>query len=82
MPVIIPKLGIAMTEGTLQEWLVSDGATVTAGAPCYILETDKVETEIDVPTDGTIRLIGHAGAVYPVGALIAEIEPSNGAPPA
>lgn len=77
----IPKLGVAMTEGSLVEWLVEDGATVAAGEPLYLLETDKVENEIESPTSGVLRRMVAAGAAYPVGTKIAEIEPgARGAP--
>jgi pyruvate/2-oxoglutarate dehydrogenase complex dihydrolipoamide acyltransferase (E2) component len=29
--VVVPKLGFAMSEGQLAEWLVRDGESVTAG---------------------------------------------------
>ncbi|MGH9037376.1 MAG: biotin/lipoyl-containing protein [Acidimicrobiia bacterium] len=74
VPISIPKLGVAMTEGSVVEWLVADGAAVTAGEPLYLLETDKVENEIEAPTSGILRVMAAAGAVYPVGTKIAEIE--------
>lgn len=81
VPISIPKLGVAMTEGSVVEWLVADGAPVTAGEPLYLLETDKVENEIESPTSGVVRVMVAAGAVYPVGTKIAEIEPgARGAP--
>ncbi len=70
----IPKLGMSMAEGTLIEWLVSDGATVKAGDVIYTLESDKANQEIEAPASGVIRISGAVGAVYDVGALIAEIE--------
>lgn len=73
-PVSIPKLGISMTEGTLTNWAVTDGDTVAQGQVLYVLETDKVETEIEAPAAGVVRLIGEPGEVYPVGALVAQIE--------
>ena len=73
-PVNIPKLGISMTEGTLNTWMVTDGDTVDQGQILYVLETDKVETEIESPAAGVVRLVGQPGEVYPVGALIAQIE--------
>jgi pyruvate/2-oxoglutarate dehydrogenase complex dihydrolipoamide acyltransferase (E2) component len=72
-PINIPKLGWTMEEGTLVKWLVEDGATVTEGQPIYLLETDKVENEIESPVAGTLRIVGEAGEVYEVGDLIAEI---------
>jgi pyruvate/2-oxoglutarate dehydrogenase complex dihydrolipoamide acyltransferase (E2) component len=70
----IPKLGWQMAEGTLTEWLVADGEEVTAGMPIYVLETDKVENQIDAPAAGTIRLLAEPGGTYPVGHTIAEID--------
>lgn len=69
----IPKLGVSVTEGKLAEWLVADGDVITAGQALYVLETDKVETEIEAPCAGTIRLIGTAGETYEVGTLVAEV---------
>jgi pyruvate dehydrogenase E2 component (dihydrolipoamide acetyltransferase)/2-oxoglutarate dehydrogenase E2 component (dihydrolipoamide succinyltransferase) len=69
----LPKLGVAMSEGILVEWLVDDGATIEAGQPLYRLETEKVENDVESPAAGVIRLLGVAGETYPVGAVIAEI---------
>ena len=74
MEIRIPKLGVAMTEGTVVQWLVDDGAAVTAGDSLYILETDKVENEIESPVAGVIRILGTPGEVYDVGTLIATID--------
>jgi pyruvate/2-oxoglutarate dehydrogenase complex dihydrolipoamide acyltransferase (E2) component len=70
---MIPKIGTAMTEGTLAEWLVADGDTVEEGAPLCTLETDKVSNEIEAPTGGVIRILAEAGETYDVGTVIAEI---------
>ena len=73
MDLRIPKLGVAMTEGTIVEWLVDDGASVEAREPLYVLENDKVENEIESPVAGVIRITAAAGEVYGIGALIATI---------
>jgi pyruvate/2-oxoglutarate dehydrogenase complex dihydrolipoamide acyltransferase (E2) component len=62
-----------MTEGTLTSWLVSDGDQVEAGTPIYVLETDKVENEVEAVVGGTITLLADAGETYAVGVVIAEI---------
>jgi pyruvate/2-oxoglutarate dehydrogenase complex dihydrolipoamide acyltransferase (E2) component len=74
VPINIPKLGVAVTEATLAEWLVSDGAEVAVGDLLYLLETEKVESEIEAPVAGIIRILAQAGDVYPVGTQIGEIE--------
>jgi pyruvate/2-oxoglutarate dehydrogenase complex dihydrolipoamide acyltransferase (E2) component len=70
----IPKPGDAVMEGTLVEWLVAEGARVETGQKLYLLETDKVEMEVESPCGGVIRRIGEEGEIYPVGQLIATIE--------
>ncbi|MBK6280280.1 MAG: biotin/lipoyl-binding protein [Gammaproteobacteria bacterium] len=69
----IPKLQMSTTEGTLTEWLVEDGATVTAGQAIYALETDKSVQEIEAPESGRLIQKAAAGETYPVGTEIGEI---------
>lgn len=71
--VTIPKLGTAMTEGVLAEWLVADGDRVEAGTPLYRLETEKVENDIEAPVGGVVTLLGEEEETYPIGTKIAEI---------
>jgi pyruvate/2-oxoglutarate dehydrogenase complex dihydrolipoamide acyltransferase (E2) component len=73
-PVVIPRLGMTMTEATLVEWVVADGAAVTVGDVLYRIETDKVETDCEATTSGTVRHKAGPGEVYPVGTVIGEIE--------
>jgi pyruvate/2-oxoglutarate dehydrogenase complex dihydrolipoamide acyltransferase (E2) component len=70
----IPSLGASMTEGTLTEWLVSDGDSVKTGDPIYALESEKALQEIESPASGVIRIVGKAGGTYPVGEFIGQIE--------
>jgi pyruvate/2-oxoglutarate dehydrogenase complex dihydrolipoamide acyltransferase (E2) component len=63
-----------MSEGTLVEWLVSDGDAVQAGDILYRIETDKVENEIEAPVAGTVRITGVEGETYDVGTQIGSIE--------
>ena len=70
----IPKLGVTMSEATLRDWLVEDGATVAVGSPIYALEMDKSANEVESPAAGRITLIGRVDEVYEVGALIATID--------
>lgn len=73
-PVLLPKIGFSMTEGTLAEWLVADGATVTEGQPIYALETEKATEEVESPAAGVLKIIAQPGTMYQVGDLVAEIE--------
>ena len=71
--VSISKMGMAMEEGTIVEWLVSDGESVEVGRPIYILNSDKIDTEIECQAAGTIHLLAEEGQTLPVGTPIAEV---------
>ena len=66
----MPKLGLTMEEGTILEWLVEDGAEITAGMPVLRIETDKVESDVESPASGRFHRLGTQGEAYPCGALI------------
>jgi pyruvate/2-oxoglutarate dehydrogenase complex dihydrolipoamide acyltransferase (E2) component len=72
--VLLPRLGFAVSEGTIAEWLVQDGQQVRAGEPLYSLEADKAVTEIEAPGSGRLRIIVPPGQAHPVGTLLAVIE--------
>ena len=71
--ILLPKLGFAMEEGTLTEWLVADGAAVTEGQPLYALESEKSVQEIEAPVSGTLKIVAEPGQVYSVGHVLGEI---------
>lgn len=72
--ILLPKIGFSMNEGTLGEWLVADGARVTAGEPLYSLESEKSVQEIEAPASGILKIIARAGEVYTVGTVLGEID--------
>lgn len=72
--VVLPKIGFAMTEGQITEWLVQDGQSVNEGQPLFTLEADKSANEVEAPATGTLRIIQPAGAIYEVGTVIGVIE--------
>jgi pyruvate/2-oxoglutarate dehydrogenase complex dihydrolipoamide acyltransferase (E2) component len=72
--ILLPKIGFSMNEATLSEWMVEDGAVVTAGQPLYALESDKSVQEVEAPASGTLKIIAKIGEVYEVGAVLGEID--------
>ena len=66
----MPKLGLTMESGTILRWLVPDGAEVTTGQAVLLVETDKVETEIEASGSGVIAQTGEIGVEYPCGVRI------------
>src|SRR5436853_456776 len=83
----MPKMGYDMTEGTIVNWKVQEGATIKKGDILAEIETGKVNIEIEAFEGGVLaKIIGQPGETYPVGepiALLAQpgekVEaPSNG----
>lgn len=71
-PILMPKLGLTMTEGLLAEWKVAPGDTVTAGEVIFVVETDKISNEIEASAAGVIgALLVAEGETVPVGAMVA-----------
>ncbi|MBW8826257.1 MAG: lipoyl domain-containing protein [Acidobacteria bacterium] len=71
--IAIPRAGQATVEGTISQWLVADGASVTEGQTLYALETDKVEMEVAAPASGVLSIAVEAGGPYDVGTEIGRI---------
>ena len=71
-PIVMPKLGLTMSEGLLAEWLVREGDDVTAGQPMFVVETDKISHEIEAVDAGRIMaLLTKPGETVAVGAVVA-----------
>jgi pyruvate dehydrogenase E2 component (dihydrolipoamide acetyltransferase) len=72
--VIMPKVGLTMTKGTITEWLKKEGENVSEGEPLFVMETEKVENEVDAPASGVLsRIAAPVGSEIPVSGLVAII---------
>jgi len=71
--VIMPKTGMYEGSVTLIEWLVSDGGEVVAGDPLFVMESDKVEMEIEAEFSGRVHQEAEPGLEAPVGTRIGVI---------
>jgi pyruvate dehydrogenase E2 component (dihydrolipoamide acetyltransferase) len=67
---MMPKLGLTMEAGTIIDWLVADGDQVESGQPVLVIETDKVESEVEATGNGVFHRVGEVGTEYPCGAHI------------
>lgn len=58
---LMPKLAMAMNEGTVNEWLAQEGTWVEKGTLIAEIETEKVAYEIESPHEGFLHIIVSAG---------------------
>src|SRR6476659_435108 len=84
--ITMPKLGESVTEGTIGTWFKAVGDAVALDDVLFDVSTDKVDSEIPSPYDGTMLaiLVGE-GETVPVGTVLARIGApgaANAEPPA
>ncbi|TRL41244.1 acetoin dehydrogenase dihydrolipoyllysine-residue acetyltransferase subunit [Rhizobium straminoryzae] len=70
--VILPKVDMDMTHGTLATWHVKPGDMVQKGAALFDIETDKAAMEVEAPATGRLQhVLAEPGTKVPVGSVIA-----------
>ncbi|MGW2615677.1 2-oxo acid dehydrogenase subunit E2 [Streptomyces sp. NPDC001500] len=79
--VLLPKIGLTMQEGTIDEWLVPTGAAVAEGDALLRLATDKVDVDVEAEAGGLFHPVVAAGATVPAGALIGWLLAEGERPP-
>ena len=78
---LLPDVGEGLEAGTIVQWLVAPGDTVTVDQIIVEIETDKAVVEIPAPVTGTLTSHGgKAGATLPVGSVLATFETDTAAP--
>ncbi len=72
--IVMPKLGLTMTEGLIVEWRKKNGDPVKKGDILFVLETEKVTYEVEAPEDGTLGpILVKEQETVPVGAVVATL---------
>ncbi|MDL5205745.1 2-oxo acid dehydrogenase subunit E2 [Streptomyces sp. ALI-76-A] len=79
--VLLPKIGLTMQEGTIDEWLVPVGGFVAEGEALLRLATDKVDVDVEAEAQGLFHPVVEAGATVPAGALIGWLLEEGEQPP-
>jgi len=82
--VVMPQMGVSVSEGTVTKWLKNPGDTVQADEPLLEISTDKVDTEVPAPGTGVLsEILVQEGQTVEVGTLLARIggEAGAAAPP-
>lgn len=72
---VLPKIGVNMTEATIVTWKVKEGDSVDEGQVIFEAETDKAVQEFQSTTSGVLRrILAPAGTTVQCQEPVAEFE--------
>jgi pyruvate dehydrogenase E2 component (dihydrolipoyllysine-residue acetyltransferase) len=72
--VVMPQMGVSVSEGTITKWLKQQGEHVEADEPLLEISTDKVDTEVPSPGSGVLtEILVQEGQTVDVGTKLAVI---------
>jgi pyruvate dehydrogenase E2 component (dihydrolipoamide acetyltransferase) len=78
--VVMPQMGVSVSEGTIIKWLKNEGEAIEADEALLEISTDKVDTEVPSPGTGIVqKILVQEGETVDVGTKLAVIAP-EGAP--
>jgi pyruvate/2-oxoglutarate dehydrogenase complex dihydrolipoamide acyltransferase (E2) component len=81
--VVMPQMGVSVSEGTITKWLKSEGEHIGRDEPLLEISTDKVDTEVPSPGEGVVaQILVQEGETVEVGTVLAVIAPEGAAPAA
>jgi 2-oxoglutarate dehydrogenase E2 component (dihydrolipoamide succinyltransferase) len=76
--VVMPQMGVSVSEGTITKWLKSEGEAIAADESLLEISTDKVDTEVPSPANGVLQqILAQEGETVAVGTKIAVIAPEG-----
>jgi pyruvate dehydrogenase E2 component (dihydrolipoamide acetyltransferase) len=72
--VVMPQMGVSVSEGTITKWLKQEGEQVEADEALLEISTDKVDTEVPSPGSGVLtQILVQEGETVDVGTKLAVI---------
>ena len=68
---LMPKLGLTMTEGTIDEWKKKEGDAVKKGEIIYSVATDKLTNDVEADCDGVLlKIVVKEGETVPCKTVV------------
>ena len=78
----LPAMGEGIIEAAITRWFVTGGQQVKIDQPLVEVATDKVDSEIPSPVEGTVvKLVYNEGEIPKVGEVLALVETDMPVPP-
>src|SRR6478752_3586411 len=72
--VVMPQMGVSVSEGTITKWLKQEGEEVQSDEPLLEISTDKIDTEVPSPGSGVLtQILVQEGETVDVGTKLAQI---------
>ena len=68
--VFLPKTGIYVDDVTFLQWLIPEGGHVQEGQPILIMETEKIEVEVEAEATGWVHHTVQPEATLPIGTVV------------
>ncbi len=69
--ILVPKLGLTMSEGVLVEWMVQPGESFNVDQGLFVIESEKAANEVCAESDGVLlEIIAQVGETLPCGTVI------------
>lgn len=79
IPIVMPKIGLTMTEGKIVEWRKAAGEAVAKEEVLFVFETEKVTFEVEAPEAGALaRIVAAVDDIVPVGEIVAYLGDGSG----
>lgn len=79
LDIVMPQLGLTMTEGRVVTWHVSPGQAVTAGQVVATIESEKTQEDVLAETAGVLeQIVKQEGEVAAIGEVIGRLGAGGG----
>ncbi len=77
-PITMPKWGLSMQEGKVNDWLVTEGTEIKRGDEILDIETEKIANVFEALDSGLLRKqVAQVDETLPIGALLGVLAPAE-----